>query len=276
MRRAKIVSTLGPSSDTVETIEKMIKAGLNVARINMSHGTHEGHAKVIANIREASKKLGQEVAVLIDLQGPKIRVDKVPEPLQLKDESEWVIGTSKDQKNYPEYKDCYIPTIYENLVEDCHDGARILFDDGLISATAVKKDRTVYKIKVSVGGTLKSNKGINLPDCEVSAPAFTEKDKEDLIFGLQQNCDYIALSFVRKKQDILDVKYLLHELKKNVPIISKIEKPQAVDNIDEIMEVTDAIMVARGDMGVEIGNHLVPAVQKMIIKKCNERHKPVI
>jgi pyruvate kinase len=260
----------------VETIEKMIKAGLNVARINMSHGTHEGHAKVIANIREASKKLGQEVAVLIDLQGPKIRVDKVPEPLQLKDESEWVIGTSKDQKNYPEYKDCYIPTIYENLVEDCHDGARILFDDGLISATAVKKDRTVYKIKVSVGGTLKSNKGINLPDCEVSAPAFTEKDKEDLIFGLQQNCDYIALSFVRKKQDILDVKYLLHELKKNVPIISKIEKPQAVDNIDEIMEVTDAIMVARGDMGVEIGNHLVPAVQKMIIKKCNERHKPVI
>ncbi|CAM9917165.1 unnamed protein product [Chrysoparadoxa australica] len=276
MRRAKIVSTLGPSSNTVETIQKLIAAGLNVARINMSHGTHEGHRQVIANIRQASKNLGQEVAVLIDLQGPKIRVDKLPEPLILKDDEEWVIGTSKEEKDYPEYKGKFIPTIYEKLVEDCHDGARILFDDGLIIARAVSRDRNVYKIKIEVGGTLKSNKGINLPDCEVSAPAFTEKDREDLIFGLKENCDYIALSFVRKKQDILDVKYLLHGLKKNVPIISKIEKPQAVDNIDEIMEVSDAIMVARGDMGVELGNHLVPAVQKMIIRKCNERHLPVI
>ena len=276
MRRAKIVSTLGPSSNTVETIEEMIKAGLNVARINMSHGTHEGHAQVISNIRKASENLGQEVAVLVDLQGPKIRVDKLPEPLKLETDSVWVIGTSKDKEKYPEYKDCYIPTIYEKLVDDCHDGARILFDDGLILATAIEKDRGVYKIKVKVGGTLKSNKGINLPDCEVSAPAFTEKDREDLLFGLEQDCDFIALSFVRKKEDILDVKYLLHELKKNVPIVSKIEKPQAVDNIDEIIEVTDAIMVARGDMGVETGNHLVPAVQKRIIKKCNEHHKPVI
>ncbi len=276
MRRAKIVSTLGPASNTVEVISQMIKAGLNVARVNMSHGTHESHAKLIANIREASQKVGQEVAVLIDLQGPKIRVDKLDKPLELEAGSEWVIGTTKDQKDYPEYKDCYIPTVYEKLVEDCHDGARILFDDGLMVARATTRDRGVYKIKVEVGGTLKSNKGINLPDCEVSAPAFTEKDREDLIFGLKQNCDYIALSFVRRKEDVQEVKYLLHSLKKNVPIVSKIEKPQAVDNLEEIMKVTDVIMVARGDMGVELGNHLVPAVQKKIIRMCNQRHIPVI
>lgn len=276
MRRAKIVSTLGPASNTVDTIAEMIKAGLNVARVNMSHGTHEGHAQLIKNIREASKKVDQEVAVLIDLQGPKIRVDKLDEPLELTAGSEWVIGTTKDKKDYPEYKDNYIPTIYEKLVDDCHDGARILFDDGLLVARATTRDRGVYKIKVEVGGKLKSNKGINLPDCDVSAPAFTEKDREDLIFGLKQDCDYIALSFVRKREDVEEVKYLLHSLKKNVPIVSKIEKPQAVDNLEEIMEVTDVIMVARGDMGVELGNHLVPAVQKKIIRMCNERHIPVI
>ncbi|MEC7276645.1 MAG: pyruvate kinase [Bdellovibrionota bacterium] len=276
MRRAKIVSTLGPASNTVETISELIRAGLNVARINMSHGTHEGHREVIANVRKASQIVGQEVAVLIDLQGPKIRVDKLEEPLTLKDGEEWVIGTSKEKSDYPEYADNFIPTIYENLVADCHDGARILFDDGLITARAVKKDRNVYKIKIEVGGTLKSNKGINLPDCDVSAPAFTEKDREDLIFGLKENCDYIALSFVRKKEDILEVKYLLHSLKKNIPIVSKIEKPQAVDNLEAIMEATDVIMVARGDMGVELGNHLVPAVQKKIIRMCNEHHIPVI
>lgn len=276
MRRAKIVSTLGPASNTVETISQMIRAGLNVARVNMSHGTHEAHKQLIANIREASRIVGQEVAVLIDLQGPKIRVDKVDTPLELKSGSDWVIGVSKDKEKYPEYKDCFIPTVYEKLVDDCHDGARILFDDGLMVARAVTKDRGVYKIKIEVGGFLKSNKGINLPDCDVSAPAFTEKDREDLIFGLKENCDYIALSFVRRKEDVQEVKYLLHSLKKNVPIISKIEKPQAVDNLEEIMEVTDVIMVARGDMGVELGNHLVPAVQKKMIRMCNERHIPVI
>jgi len=184
MRRAKIVATLGPSSNTVETICELIKSGLNVARVNMSHGTHESHQQLINNIREASKVTGREVAVLIDLQGPKIRVDKLKEPLQLTDGSEWVIGKTSDLKNYPEYKDCYIPTIYEKLVEDCHDGARILFDDGLMTAEAVERDRDVYKIKVKVGGTLKSNKGINLPDCDVSAPAFTDKDREDLHLSL--------------------------------------------------------------------------------------------
>ena len=276
MRRAKIVATIGPSSSSKEMITQLIIAGMNVCRINMSHGTYEGHQQVIKNIREASKETGYEVAILADLQGPKIRVDKLPVPLKLENDSEWVIGASKIRSLYPEYENQYIPTIYENLVADCHDGARILFDDGLIIAEAVARDRDVYKIKVIIGGTLKSNKGINLPDCDVSAPAFTDKDREDLMFALKEGADYVALSFVRKKEDILAVKYLLHSLKVNIPIISKIEKPQAVDNLDEILSVTDMIMVARGDMGVEVGNHLVPSIQKKIISKCNALGIPVI
>lgn len=276
MRKAKIVATLGPVSSSKEIIKELINVGLNVCRINMSHGTYEGHQTVIQNIRAASKETGYEVAILADLQGPKIRVDKLPEPLKLESGSHWVIGPSNCRDLYPEYKDCYIPTIYEKLVDDCHDQARILFDDGLIQATAIVRDRDVYKIEVIIGGTLKSNKGINLPDCDVSAPAFTDKDREDLMFALKEGVDYVALSFVRKKEDVLQVKHLLHSLKVNIPIISKIEKPQAINNLEEILAVTDAIMVARGDMGVELGNHLVPAVQKKIISMCNSRGIPVI
>jgi pyruvate kinase len=231
---------------------------------------------VINNIREASKETGYEVAIMADLQGPKIRVDKLPEPLKLESNSIWAIGSSKLKDKYPDLKNNFIPTVYEKLVDDCHDGARILFDDGLIIAEAIKRDRDVYLIKVLVGGTLKSNKGINLPDCLVSAPAFTDKDREDLMFALEEGADYVALSFVRTKEDIQAVKYLLHSLKVNIPIISKIEKPQAIDNLDGILEATDLIMVARGDMGVEVGNHLVPAIQKQIISKCNARGIPVI
>lgn len=276
MRRAKIVATLGPSSNSVEVISDLIEAGMNVARLNMSHGTYESHAATVKAIREASGKTGKEIAILMDLQGPKIRVDKLEEPLQLKEGETWVIGQTKDKEKYPEYKDCYIPTIYDGLVEDMHDGARVLFDDGLLQATGIHRDRDVFKIEVTVGGALKSNKGINLPDCVVSAPAFTAKDKEDLMFGLTQKVDYFALSFVRRKEDIQEVKVLLHKLKCHTPIISKIEKPQAIDNLEGILDVTDVIMVARGDMGVEVGNHLVPSIQKKIIRRCNERHIPVI
>lgn len=275
-RRAKIVATVGPSSNSVEMLEKLIHAGLDVARVNMSHGTHEGHAVTIKNIREASKKCGKEVAILCDLQGPKIRVDKLPENIILKDGETWVIGPSHVQKDYPEYKDNFIPTIYKNLVKDAHVGAIILFDDGLMEAEAFEKDRDVLKIKIKVGGELKSNKGINLPNVKVSAPSFTDKDKEDLYFGLKQDVDYVALSFVRTKEDILQVKYLLHSLKVEIPIISKVEKPEAVENIKDIIEVSDCIMIARGDMGVEVGNHHVPLIQKKIITLCNELGKPVI
>ena len=274
--RAKIIATIGPSSNTIEMLEKMILAGMNAARINMSHGTYEAHEQSIKNIRQASKNVGKEIAILLDLQGPKIRVDKLPEPLVLQDGDTWVIGPSHVIEKYPEYSKHFIPTIYKNLVSDAHVGARILFDDGLIVAEAIEKDRDVLKIKVTVGGILKSNKGINLPYVKVSAPSFTEKDREDLLFGLKQGIDYVALSFVRTAEDVLEVKSLLHTMKVQVPIVSKIEKPEALDNIDSIVHVSDAIMIARGDMGVEVGNHLVPSIQKKMIKLCNELGKPII
>lgn len=275
-RRAKIIATIGPSSSTVEKLEALIQAGMNVARINMSHGTHEGHAQTIQNIRQASRNTGWEVGVLCDLQGPKIRVDKLPEPLELQEGEEWVIGASDIQENYPEYKDRFIPTVYQDLVNDAHAGAHILFDDGLMEAHAIEKDRDVLKIKIVIGGKLKSNKGINLPNVHVSAPAFTDKDKRDLMFGLKQDVDFFALSFVRTAQEVKEVKFLLHKLKKHTPIISKIEKPEAVENIRDIIKATDMIMIARGDMGVEVGNHHVPTIQKRLIGLCNESGVPVI
>tara|TARA_B100001971_G_scaffold215195_1_gene260262 strand:+ start:91173 stop:92867 length:1695 start_codon:yes stop_codon:yes gene_type:complete len=278
-RRAKIVSTIGPSTNTIDMLEKLIMAGMNVARVNMSHGTHEGHAETIANIRKASENTGYEVAILCDLQGPKIRVDKLPEPLILKDGEEWVIGPSNVQDKYPQYQGRFIPTVYQDLVKDASqkpDDAIILFDDGLLEAKSMGLDGDVLKIKIIIGGTLKSNKGINLPNIDVSAPSFTDKDRRDLMFGLKQDVDYFALSFVRRAEDIKEVKYLLHKMKVDTPIISKIEKPEAVENIDEIIAATDCIMVARGDMGVEVGNHLVPSIQKKIIQKCNNAGVPVI
>jgi pyruvate kinase len=276
LRKAKIIATIGPSSNTVEMLEKMILAGMNAARVNMSHGTYEAHEQSIKNIRQASKNVGKEVAILLDLQGPKIRVDKLPEPLTLKDNDIWVIGPSHVKDQYPEYASNFIPTIYKNLVKDAHVGARILFDDGLIVAEAIEKDREVLKIKVKVGGMLKSNKGINLPYVKVSAPSFTDKDREDLLFGLKQGIDYVAMSFVRTAEDVLAVKSLLHNMKVQIPIVSKIEKPEALDNMESIVHVSDAIMIARGDMGVEVGNHLVPSIQKKMIKICNELGKPII
>jgi len=270
-RKAKIIGTIGPSSWSEEILERLILSGLNVARINMSHGTHEVHAQTIDRIRKISKKIGREIAILADLQGPKIRVSKLKEPLELKAGERWFIGHESSKK-----KDKFIPTTYESIVSDSNGQGRILFDDGLIIAETVSKDDGFLEIEILSGGILKSNKGINLPDNEISAPSLTQKDEEDLYFALKQKADYIALSFVRSKKDIEKVQYLLHELKVQIPIISKIEKPEAVTNIDEIIDVSDMIMIARGDMGVEIGNHLVPSIQKMIIKKCNHLGVPVI
>lgn len=276
VRRAKIVATLGPASSTVDQIESLIRKGLNVARVNMSHGTKDAHKQLIKNIREASKRTGWEVAILFDLQGPKIRVDKLSKNIMLENGSEWVIGKTGVKEDYKEYKNCFIPTIYENLSTDVKKGERVLFDDGKMTGIVYDKDREVVKIRIEQGGELKSNKGINLPDSDISAPSFTEKDRTDLMFGLEQGIDYIALSFVRRKEDILEVKYLLHKLKMNIPIVAKIEKPEAIENLSEILVAADVIMVARGDMGVEVGNHLVPLIQKKIIRDCNRKGVPVI
>lgn len=275
-RHAKIVATLGPASSEVGMISDLILNGMNVCRVNMSHGTHEEHARLIANIRKASGSLGLEVAILMDLQGPKIRVDKLPENLELEQDETWVVGQTKLQGEYPEYKNRFIPTQYEHLIQDLDEGVRILFDDGLIVAETIVRDRDVYKIKVSVGGTLKSHKGINLPDSKVSAPSLTEKDREDVLFGLEHDIDYLALSFVRRREDVLELKNYLERQDGNVPIVSKIESPEAIENINEILAESDVVMVARGDLGVELGNHLVPAAQKEIISLCNRRGIPVI
>jgi pyruvate kinase len=275
-RQAKVIATLGPATSDVSTICELILAGMSVARLNMGHGSYDEHAGLINNIRQASRSVGLEVAVLLDLQGPKIRVDTMSGELRLQTGQTWVIGPTGVQEHYPEYKDCFIPTTYDGLVDDCQDGARVLFDDGLIVAEAVERDRGVYKIKILVGGMLKPHKGINLPDSKVSAPSLTKKDREDVLFGMEQGVDYVALSFVRKKEDVVHLREFLLGHKSNLPIVSKIENPEGLENIKEIMEVSDVIMVARGDMGVELGNHLVPAVQKRIITLCNAHGFPVI
>ena len=272
MRKAKIVCTIGPSSSDIKVMERMIMAGMNVARVNMSHGTHEGHEAVIKNLRKASENTGKEIAILMDLQGPKIRVDKLDQPLELSKGDHWYIG---EKKYFPD-NEKFIPTIYKNLVKDCQVGAQILFDDGLLEAKVIEKGVHLIKVEVVNGGLLKSNKGINLPNTKVSAPSLTEKDKEDLVFGLKQDIDFIALSFVRNASDIIKVKKILKENNKQIPIISKIEKPEAITNIEEILKESDGLMIARGDMAVEVGTHLVPKIQKQLIILANQKGKPVI
>ena len=272
-RRAKIIGTVGPASCSVGMLEKLIAAGLDVARINMGHGTRSEHKKIIGNIRKASANVGREVGVLMDLQGPKIRVGKLSEPLVLEKGREWFVGTREHDSKHPGR---FIPTTYENLVSDCRDGIEILFDDGLIVARALERVNSVYRVRIETGGTLKSNKGINMPGCRISAPSLTDKDRGDLMFGLKEGVDFFALSFVKSREDVDEIKFFLHKLKKNNPIIAKIETPGAIEHLDGILDVADMIMVARGDLGVELGNHRVPGVQKRIIETCNLRQKPVI
>ncbi len=276
-RRAKIVATLGPSSSTPEQIESLARAGMNVARLNMSHGSLEDHAKTIKSIRDVSKIIGRQIGILMDLQGPKIRVAQIDENIPLKNGDMAYIGTKENLAAAGlKSTDIQIPSGYTDLVNDLHPDARVLFDDGNLKAKAVERVKDIYKLKIIQGGALKARKGINLPDCDVAADAFTPEDRKNLMFGLKEGIDFVALSFISTAEDIKKVKVLLHELKMDVPIVAKIERPKAIDNIDAIIDVTDIIMIARGDMGVELGNHLVPAVQKTIIKKCNDKGVPVI
>lgn len=273
MRKTKIVATIGPTSQSVEVLTALLDAGMNVARMNMSHGNYEFHQNTVANLRKASSITGKPVAILMDLQGPKIRVDKLENPLVLKNGETFHIGLSEHKVG-----ENYIPSVYKNLVKDCKIGDRVLFDDGLIEAEVSDKTDQTLVIKVITGGILKSNKGINLPDSKVSAPSLTKKDKADLEWGLTQDIDFIALSFVRTASDIFKVKDIVKESKinPNLPILAKIEKPEAITHIEEIVDAADGIMIARGDMAVEVGTHLVPKIQKKLIILCNKKCKPVI
>lgn len=270
MRKTKIVATIGPSSQKLEVLVEMIKAGMNVARMNMSHGDYEFHQKTLDLLKKAQEETKLPVAVLMDLQGPKIRVDKLTSPLKLEKNQEWFIG----EKQFAQGN--FIPTIYKNLVKDCKVGDRVLFDDGLLEAQVVEKLSDVVKVKISVGGDLKSNKGINLPDTQVSAPSLTEKDLQDLEWGMTKEIDFVALSFVREAKDIEQVKEIMAKKGVDFPIVAKIEKPEAIKNFKSIVKVADVIMVARGDLAVEMGIHEVPRQQKFIVSTTKAFEKPVI
>ncbi|MBX7151295.1 pyruvate kinase [bacterium] len=270
--RAKIICTLGPSSNTLEAIEKMIDAGMDIARLNFSHGKHEAHRQVIEYIRQASKKTGRTVGILQDLQGPKIRVGTFKTgATDLKNGSRFTI-TSRDIDG----DDTIVSTTYKALPKDVRANDILLLDDGLIYLKVVQTDGENVLCEVINGGILKNNKGINLPGVKVSAPSLTEKDTEDLLFGLANGVDYVALSFVRKPEDILHVKEIIRTHKKDTPVVAKIEKPEALDCIDRIIAIADAIMVARGDLGVEMKTEEVPPIQKSLIAKCNRAGVPVI
>ncbi len=272
MKNTKIVCTLGPASDDPETLDALIAAGMDVARLNFSHGDHDGHAATLARVREAAKRAGREVAILQDLQGPKIRVGKLEGGAMELTKGQLVAIVPAEDQPDPET----IPTTYEGLPGDVSDGDTILMDDGLLRMRVEGVDGDRVKCRVEVGGTLKDRKGINLPGVLVSAPALTEKDLQDLDYGTELGVDFLCLSFVRTPADIELAKARLRKHGKDTPIIAKIEKPLAVENLTQILEVTDGIMVARGDLGVELGPEKVPLIQKWCIEEANLRGKLVI
>jgi pyruvate kinase len=269
--KTKIVATIGPASSSKEMLRALLKEGVDVFRLNFSHGKHEDHQKVVDMVRELNEELGSTVALLLDLQGPKIRVQEVQPDIILVQGQEFVITTRQLIGNAD-----IASTSYQELPRDVNKGDTILIDDGKIELR-VKDVRDVDVLtEVIYGGPLKSRKGINLPNTKVSAPSLTPKDLEDLKFGLKNQVEWIALSFVRKAQDIKILRSIIEENKSTSRIVAKIEKPEALNNIDEIIAATDAVMVARGDLGVEIWLEEVPMVQKMLVEKCNKAAKPVI
>jgi pyruvate kinase len=272
MPRAKIVCTLGPATSTPERIGELIDAGMNVARLNFSHGTHEDHARMLAIVRVEADKRGRAIAVLLDLQGPKIRVGRFAAgQVELKPGAEFTITTEKiagDEKR--------VSTTYPLLPRDVKPGDHILLDDGYMSLAVTGVSDQEVRTVVVTGGILKNNKGINLPGVEVSAPALSDKDRLDIGFALRHNVDYVALSFVRRPEDVVEAKRLLTVDQISIPVIAKIEKPQALERLGEIIDVSDGIMVARGDLGVELGPEKVPLWQKRIIEETNKRGKIVI
>ncbi|GAB6926641.1 pyruvate kinase [Paenibacillus sp. JCM 10914] len=273
MRKTKIVCTIGPSSESLENTKKLIMAGMNVARLNFSHGDFEEHGNRIKNIRQGCEELNKTVAILLDTKGPEIRTGKLEvEPIELV-QDEYITLTTEEilgDKNR-------LSITYKDLPQDVQVGSTILIDDGLIGLTVVEIQGTEIRCRIVNGGTIKSKKGVNVPGVAISLPGITEKDAGDIIFGIEQGIDFIAASFVRKASDVLEIRELLKSHNgEHIQIISKIENQQGVDNLDEILEVSDGLMVARGDLGVEIPAEEVPLVQKRMIEKCNVAGKPVI
>ncbi|MBI4401072.1 MAG: pyruvate kinase [Nitrospirae bacterium] len=287
MRKAKIVCTIGPVSDSPALLEKLIESGMDAARLNFSHGSHESHGRAVKAIREAAGRRRAAVAIIQDLQGPRIRVGTIPDEgidlvphqrvrlVTMLLRSGGQIGAQSlglsNTANIPE-----IPVTYPYLVRDVQPGARILIDDGLIELTADRIIDGAVECTVVTGGRLASQKGINLPGTRISAPTLTDKDREDLRFGVAQGVDYLALSFVRGPDDVVAAKKLIAECGGDVPVIAKIERPEAVACLDSLLEQADGVMIARGDLGVEMGPEAVPVLQKRIIAAANRRRRLVI
>ncbi len=275
MRRAKIVATLGPASAEPEVLEKLLSLGLDVARLNFSHGRHEEHARMLDRIRAASRHLGKAVAVLQDLQGPKIRTGPLragKAGVRIESGAEITITTEGEVEGDARL----VSTTYAHLAEDVRAGDRLLVDDGLLELRVLDTDGTRVRAEVVEGGLLGEHKGINLPGVALRAEALSEKDREDIAFGLSHGVDYIGLSFVRTPGDVGLCRAEMEQAGRIVPIIAKIEKPEALENLDAIIAAADGVMVARGDLGVEILPERVPLLQKEICRKANAAGKPVI
>ena len=272
MPGTKIICTIGPASDSLEGIHSLVEHGMNVARLNFSHGDRDTHLEKILRIRKASREAGRPVAVLQDLAGPKIRVGSVPEPGIFLRAGEHFVLTGEPVPGSRER----VSISYPRLAEDVRPGDRILLADGLMEVIVRHVAGLEIHCEVVTGGLLTSRKGINLPEGTLQVPSLTEKDRKDLLFGLQHEVDYVALSFVRRAQDVIEVKELVKNQGLDTPVIAKIEKHEAVDEAEGILEASDGIMVARGDLGVEIPLERVPGIQKKLIRQANNRGKPVI
>ena len=272
-RKTKIVATIGPVTSSKENLIKLIKSGVNVCRLNFSHSTHEEHLEVIMNIREADKELGTHTAILGDLQGPKIRIGEVKDDnIELVPGAEIIITTKPVMGTADK-----VSITYQGLPQDVKKGERILLDDGKLMFEVISTNlKDEVKLKVIHGGYLSSKKGVNLPNTKISQPSLTEKDKEDLQVILEHNLDWIGLSFVRSAKDIIELKHLISQNNKQTKVVAKIEKPEAVVELENIVRESDAVMVARGDLGVEIPMQDVPLIQKKIITTCLNYAKPVI
>ena len=275
-RKTKIIGTVGPAVVEKSMLMELAKAGMDVARLNFSHGTHAEFKNIITSLREISQELGRPIGILADIQGPKIRIGKLKGgQVELKDGAEvWIVGDGVvggevDGK-------IILPTIYKDFVKEVSPGHHILLDDGLMGVKAVEKTSAGLRCIVEDGGILKQNKGINVPEVPFGARSITDKDYGDILFCLEQGVDFIAMSFVRTAQEVRHLKSFIQSRNKTTLVIAKIEKKDALTNLEEIIDESDGILVARGDLAVEVGNEKVPVLQKMIVRKCNLRGKPVI
>ncbi|MGF1497466.1 MAG: pyruvate kinase [Elainellaceae cyanobacterium] len=273
IHRTKIVATIGPASDSPERLRQMMRAGMNVARLNFSHGSYADHADRIQRLRTVSEELDLPLMLLQDLQGPKIRVGDLPDEGMALTE-----GDSLTLMPVAEYQDQpnTVSIDYPYVAEEAQPGTQVLLDDGLLELSVQEVKGNAVICKVVEGGLLKSHKGVNFPDLNLRLPSMTEKDKRDLDFGVEQGVDLISLSFVRRPEDIQALKALLQEKGADIPVLAKLEKPQAIANLEAIVDECDAIMVARGDLGVEMSPEKVPLIQKRIIHLCNQKGIPVI